>query len=293
MLYIKLTKRRIVLFILLLLIVFCTIVYSKSASTAVDARDANEGQIDRTVSFSVIMYHLVNSDETAVNDYVITPQQLESDLIYLKENGYETVSVSDLVRYINDPAATLPDKPILLTFDDGYYNNYLNVFPLLKKYDAKCVLSIIGKYTERDDTLNQVEAYSHVSWAQLKEMADSGYVEIGNHTYDLHSNDTQRGVLAIWNDDTAQFETSLCNDVLKLQELIFSNTGCLPITFAYPFGQSNAYTEEVMRNLGFLCTLSCEEGINHIEKGGDLYYLKRYNRPHGPNSEAFFSGKLP
>ncbi|MBR2038566.1 MAG: polysaccharide deacetylase family protein, partial [Lachnospiraceae bacterium] len=78
-----------------------------------------------------------------------------------------------LADYVEN-GTMLPEKPVLLTLDDGYENNYTNAFPLLKKYNMKAVISLIGK----DMRLNE---------NQLKEKHDSGLVEIGNHTYDLHS----------------------------------------------------------------------------------------------------------
>ena len=71
---------------------------------------------------------------------MLSPAQFESDLKYLKENGYHTVVVQDLIDYV-EKGVPLPEKPVMLTFDDGYYNNYYYAFPLLEEYDAKIVIS--------------------------------------------------------------------------------------------------------------------------------------------------------
>ena len=89
--------------------------------------------------------------------------------------------------------AELPEKPVMITFDDGYYNNLIYVLPLLKKYDMKAVISIVGSFTERAQELNdQNPAYAHMIWADIKALAASGYVEIGSHSYALHSVDKGR-----------------------------------------------------------------------------------------------------
>lgn len=105
------------------------------------------------VQVPIIMYHGLLKETKRTGAYVVTPETFEKDLQYLKEKGYTTIVMQDLLDYVgkNQP---LPEKPIMLTFDDGYYNNYLYAFPLLKQYGCKMVLSPIGRYT---DEYSQVE----------------------------------------------------------------------------------------------------------------------------------------
>lgn len=90
------------------------------------ASGAEEG-----VELPVVMYHSILNDPALAGDYVLSPQQLECDLRYIKECGYTPVLMEDLISYVNIPEAKLPPKPILITFDDGYYNNYLYAYPLM------------------------------------------------------------------------------------------------------------------------------------------------------------------
>ena len=83
---------------------------------------------DPGVRVPVIMYHAVMDDASRLGKYVISPEELESDFKWLSENGYTAVLSEDLINYTENGAA-LPEKPILLTFDDGYYNNYLYAYP--------------------------------------------------------------------------------------------------------------------------------------------------------------------
>jgi peptidoglycan/xylan/chitin deacetylase (PgdA/CDA1 family) len=131
-----------------------------------------------------MMYHEVKTYKTGKD--VITPYEFESDLKYLQSNNYNTITMAQLIDYV-DNGTELPENPIILSFDDGYLNNYVYAYPLVKKYDMKMVLSIIGKSTDDftripDDDLD----YSHVTWMQINEMTDSGCVEIQNHSYNLH-----------------------------------------------------------------------------------------------------------
>lgn len=104
----------------------------------------------------VIMYHSVleNREEHIGNSFVISPETLRSDLEYLTKHGYTGIFMSDLIDYVNN-GGDLPEKPILLTFDDGYDNNYSQVLPLLEEYRMKAVVCIIGAFVEHQyaDTL--------------------------------------------------------------------------------------------------------------------------------------------
>ena len=158
------------------------------APTAVTTATAPDG-----VAMPIMMYHSILPDRQGT--YIVHPDLLERDLQYLQQNGYHTVTVADLIAYV-DEGAPLPDKPIMLTFDDGYYNNYLYAHPLLKQYGMQAVISPIGAVSEfySDHPEEQDNPrYSHVTWEQLTEMTRSGVWEIQHHSYDLHHTDQGRG----------------------------------------------------------------------------------------------------
>ena len=132
--------------------------------------------VSQEVRLPVLMYHGVHSNPKKAGDYVITPQALEEDLLYLQRQGCTTVVMSDLIAYVQQ-GTPLPEKPVMITFDDGYYNNYLNAYPLLQKYQMKAVISIIvgetDKYSELDENK---ENYSHITWDMINEMMESGVI---------------------------------------------------------------------------------------------------------------------
>ena len=131
-------------------------------------------------SLPVIMYHAVIDDSGRLRQYVISPAELESDFRWLQATATAVLS-EDLLRYVED-GTPLPEKPVLITFDDGYYNNYRYAFPAAKQYGMKFVLSPIGRcadlYTEEP---SESQYYAHCTWEMMREMQDSGIVEIGNH----------------------------------------------------------------------------------------------------------------
>ena len=84
----------------------------------------------------VIMYHSIVDDSSKINQYTVTPEIIENDMKYLKNQGFETVLTEELLQYIENDVP-LPEKPVMITLDDGFYNNFCYLVPLLEKYDMK------------------------------------------------------------------------------------------------------------------------------------------------------------
>lgn len=229
----------------------------------------------------IIMYHEVKTFKTGKD--VITPYEMESDLNYLRANNYTTITMTNLIDYVND-RKELPEKPIILSFDDGYLNNYVYVLPLLKKYNMKIVLSILGKNTDDFTRIpdNHLD-YSHVTWDQINEMIKTGLVEIQNHTYNLHSITRRRyGCQKNKGESLACYEQVLTQDIGRLQKEITEMTGTTPNTFAYPYGKFSKESYPIIKKLGFKASLTCDYGVNIITKDPEfLYGLKRIAREHG------------
>lgn len=247
---------------------------------------------DGEVKVPVLMYHSILNDSKRSGKYVITPDELEKDLVYLKDQGFETVLTSDLINFV-EHGAPLPEKPIVITFDDGYYNNYSYLYPALKKHGMKAVLSIVGTHTDlfsrEGETLNN--NYSHVPWNLLKEMQNSGVFEIQNHTYDLHDLAKRKGILRKKGEDAEHYKEMLISDITRLQETATEKLKVTPTAFTYPFGAVNKESEQIINSLGFQATYGSEEGINTLVQGDSscLYKLKRYNRSGTDSREEFFS----
>lgn len=247
---------------------------------------------EAAVDLPILMYHSILKDRARTGKYVLSPTALASDLDYLKEHGYETVTVADLVNYVSGQGE-LPEKPVMITFDDGYYNNYMYAYPLLKERGMRGVISVIGIETERYTESGQENAYwSYLSAERLREMVQDGTIEIQNHSYDLHENDKRKGCLRMRGENEKTYREMLLEDTERAQKILMEAGVPTPVCYTYPFGACSRETEEMMKNLGFVCTLGCEEGINRITRDPDcLYRLKRYNRPAGISTGKFL-GKI-
>lgn len=243
------------------------------------------------VTLPVIMYHSVLKDEKRLGKYVISPNEFEKDLKYLKDNGYTTVSLDELVAY-TQKKGDLPEKPVLLTFDDGYYNNYYYAYPLAQQYSAKIVISPIGYYSDEYSKEEKLSPYySHITWDQITEMSQSGLVEFGNHTYNLHKSDGARlGAKKLAGENADSYKQMLMEDVHEIQDKLTAATNKAPLCFAYPFGAVSKDTPEIIKSMGFSITLTCESHMNTITRDPEsLFDLGRFLRTQDQSVEKILT----
>lgn len=241
------------------------------------------------ISVPIIMYHSILKSKSG--KYIVNPSTLEDDLKFIKNNGYTTITMTDLINYVYSDYE-LPEKPIIITFDDGHYNNLTYALPLLEKYDMLAVISIVGKYTDTYTESDEANPnYGYLRWKDINDLMKSGRFEFQNHTYELHNiTKNRRGCMKMKGESFEAYKTVLSKDLSKLQQEFSINTGYIPNTFTYPFGAISSDSMDIIKELGFKASLSCNEGINLIIKDPNcLYQLKRYNRPNNLSTACFFN----
>lgn len=244
--------------------------YSQESLTFVDERQ-------QPAEVSIIMYHRITGCPSSKNKFEISPANLEVDFKYLKNNGYETVVFKDLIDFVNY-GRPLPDKPIILTFDDGNFSDYHYVYPLLKKYQMKAVLSIIGKPIDKYSSEARKDInYPNLVWSQIAEMLNDDVIEIQSHSYNLHG---ARGSSKLKSEGLEEYQMRLKEDLSRMQHRVKEMTGSAPTVFTYPYGNISKESFAVLKELGFFGSFTCYEGLNRIEMGKPecLFLLKRFNR---------------
>lgn len=233
---------------------------------------------EKPVFLPVIMYHSICGDTP--KDYIVTPQQLESDLYWLKNNGYSTVTAEQVINYTKG-IGNLPEKCVMITLDDGFYNNLSVLVPLLEKYDMTAVVSVVGTYTDNDAVKDPHNPnYSYLTWEDIAELYQSGRIELGNHTYNMHSLKGERvGCGIAENESETDYRKKLNEDISHLQDSFRENLNFEPVVFTYPFGKVSRESLPVIYENGFLMTLTCRELPNYITREPKcLYGIGRYNR---------------
>jgi len=237
------------------------------------------------VEVPIIMYHKVTRDRGQLGEHAITPGELAADLAFLADSDYEVVTMNQLAAFVLGEGR-LPEKPIVLTFDDGYFSDYRYVFPLLKQYEIPIVCSIMGKITDTyTEEGRQDINYPHLTWPLIREMAASGLVEFQSHGYDLHG--SQRGAKQRRGETDEAYADRLAADLNTLQRRIEAELGVRPTSFTYPYGARSRTSDEILKSLGFSASLICEGRRNFISRGDAdcLFGLGRINRPHGRSLE--------
>ena len=169
------------------------------------------------VNVPVLMYHAVSDDLWGYWDLFVSPQTIEEELLYLQENGFETIWFEDL-SHVEDY-----EKPVILTFDDGYDDNYTELFPLLQKYNAKATIFVIPK---------AIGTPHKMTAEQIYELSRSGLVSIQSHTY-------SHGNLSTMDEETLIFEME------ESQKYLAALTGQVPYAVCYPEGTRSELSIEV------------------------------------------------
>lgn len=243
------------------------------------------------VRIPIIMYHQVTTNPGLLGKYAITPDEFEADLIYLHDNNYRIVTITDLISYVYY-GVELPKNPIVLTFDDGNYSDYRYVYPLLIKYSARAVISVIGSNTDQYTLENRQDIhYPNLTWYQINEMMLSGVIELQNHSYNLHGHGGGvSGAQKRSDESDVEYFARLKSDAAQLQNRALEKTGITPNTFTYPFGAYSPPSDEMLAQMGFYASLICEERINLLTVGNTscLFGMGRSLRPHGITPGEFF-----
>ena len=212
----------------------------------------------------ILCYHDVSDSKDA---YAISPDLLEKHIDYLLQQGYTFIDAQTYVD-INKGIAQRPNKPVMLTFDDGYMSFYTQVYPLLRKYNIPAMLSIVGSWMngEKPSEIGEL-----VTWPQLKEMQQSGLVTIASHSYALHRwaevnpyNDKSipaQSRLFINNryETSEAFVSRIKFDLYRVQQQMQANLGQPARFLVWPYGGYNEAALEVAKEQGFIATF----GLNH------------------------------
>lgn len=241
----------------------------------------------------ILMYHSVYNDAKRLSDYIVTPELFRQDMQYIKDKGYTTIFISDLIAYVKEDRP-LPQKPIVITLDDGYLNNLVNVLPILEEYDMKAVVSVIGANTQEFSEVEDKNlSYAHLSWDEIKELTESAHVEIGNHTYDLHKIGERKGCMKRNVESSSEYSVKLKDDLEKLQIALQEQVGITPTVFAYPYGSISDESFPIIKDCGFQAALTCRGKVNMITKDPEqLYHLCRFNRAPQQSTADFMEGIL-
>lgn len=234
------------------------------------------------IKVPILMLHDFTDNISNTDTRTITTAKFKEVLTTLEQNGYRTISFEELSKFVSGEIE-IKDKVFLIAIDDGYRSNYTKAYPVLKEKNMKALISVIGWSVGRDTMSGGIIPINpHCSWKELKEMQDSGLIEIGNHTYDMHKYDEEKpderkGTIINKGENILLYRKRFSEDIIRLSDLIYKNLGKKDKVFCYPYGMYDEITEKLLDDLGYKITLTTDDGINYLGKGSSLKKLKRVN----------------
>jgi biofilm PGA synthesis lipoprotein PgaB len=237
--------------------------------------------------------------------YAVDTAALVRQFAWLRGSGYTPVSIDEIVA-ARQGGKPLPAKAVVLSFDDAYLSFYTRVYPLLREFGFPAVLGVVGKWIENPrggpalyGEKGTVPEASFPTWSQLREMADSGLVEIASHTYDLHrglpanaqGNLQPAATARTYDEATGSYEgdaswrARVHADLANSASVIERETGRRPRAIAWPYGSYNDELVRMAGELGMSICLTLEDGANTPDV--PLTALRRTLVEHNPALAEF------
>jgi len=225
--------------------------------------NADEVQEDYCVTVPVLLYHHIQplylATENQQESLTVGVEFFDMQMNYLVENGYVSLTATQLEKALLNKEE-LPPKSVVVTFDDGYEDNYLYAYPILRKY------GIVGNFMV---STSLIETDGYMSWTQLAEMAESSLVDIYNHT--AHHVDI----------GYATKELAL-EEIVLAKKTLEEKLGITSPIFTYPYGSVSDSAQEALSFTGYVAAFTTQHGF--LQCKSQLLNLRRNHIGNAPLS---------
>lgn len=236
-----------------------------------------------SISLPVLLYHEINED--GKGDSSIAEEVFLEHLDGIQEAGLQTVTLQQVIDYVEN-GTPLPEKPILITFDDGYTSNYEIAWPALRERGMTATIFVIGVSVGKDTyRYTDQRTIPHFSYEQAQEMIQSGVIAIQSHTYDLHHYPElegypyRLGVLPLEEETVPEYHDAMFDDFGTAITALRDGAGVELLALAYPHGLHTQESEEVCSELGIKATFTTVPEHTQLVKGdpSSLRLMGRYS----------------
>lgn len=210
----------------------------------------------------ILMYHIV--DEALANVekyYCVSKENFETQMSFLSKKGFSTISLYDLCNAVS-MKTQVPEKSIIIAFDDGYRDNLEHALPVLKGYNFTATIFLTTALIGKTNQWNRHDGYPQrplLTWKEIEIMRKQG-ISFGSHTH------THRHLDSISFDETVK-------ELMSSRNIIEKELGEKPDFLAYPYGSFNLAVKKAARMIGYHAACSVKVGLN--KSGDDLFTLKR------------------
>lgn len=228
-----------------LVIMIIGIVMFAGKAEHIDAESVQD--IEQGKKIMVLNYHKVDN---SFNSLAVSPADFEAQMQFLEKQGYHTISPDELYNALTE-GGELPPNPVLITFDDGYVDNYTNAYPILKAHNMKATIFVVPGFTN----VNK----GYLTWDQMLEMEQNG-ITIESHTMNHKP-------LEGLSDD--QIRAELKDSKQRLESRLGH-----PVEFlAYPTGTYNLHIASIAKELGYRAAFTVKYG--NVDMGSNVFALER------------------
>ncbi|MCL2368577.1 MAG: polysaccharide deacetylase family protein [Oscillospiraceae bacterium] len=238
-----------------------------------------------SVEVLVLMYHDIREEPVEGNLSIISTATFRGHIEALYNAGFQAVNFDDLIAFV-DRGRRLPERAVVITFDDGYRSNLEIAAPILEEFGMQATICVIGVSRGRDTHIRSgLPIIPHFTFDEARPWVEAGIIQIQHHSFDMHDvshHETPetyrpRGASQREGESDAAFRQAFMEDFNILRDMIESSLGTRVTTYAYPYGHYTAATEAMLQELGVRVTLTIHPGTNVIWRGmpESLFLLNR------------------
>ena len=240
----------------------------------------------------VLMYH--HFAAAASEETVVSADRFREQMAALRSAGYTAVTLQQILNYVDD-GTPLPDKPVLITMDDGYTSNLKVAAPILEEMGFCATVFVIGINEGENTYVHSGEPFTspRFSYEEAAEWVAKGVLDLQSHTYDLHQLASygysgRDGVLPLEGETDEAYRAALREDARLFRERREGRVATPLTALAYPFGYYNKEADQVLAEEGIRITFTIEEHSNRLQTGKPmcLRMMGRYNVSESWTGEA-------
>lgn len=214
----------------------------------------------------VLNYHKVDNMDISLS---VLPKDFDRQMKYLKDNNFHTTTPQEMYAALTE-GEELPENPVVITFDDGYYDNYKYAYPILKKYGFKGTIFVVTSFLDRGQQ-------GYITWGQAQEMESSGVINIESHTV-THSSMTE------------QTDEQLRYEMAESKRDIEQRLGKTVDFIAYPTGTFNLHIASLVKEAGYKGAFTIKYG--NVDRASNLFALERVPIFHTEDTYQSFLERL-
>ena len=240
----------------------------------------------------VLMYH--HFSQEAGSGFTVSAARFREQMTALREAGYEAVTVPQVIAFVRE-GTPLPDKPVLITMDDGYGSNLTVAAPILEETGMRATIFSIG--------INEGEEYyahsgepmwqHRFAFEEAASWVEKGIIDVQSHTFDMHQLESygysgRDGVRRMRGESAEDYRRALLGDAEAFRERRGDRVATELLALAYPFGYYDMEADKIMREAGYQLTVTIDERMNRLRTGDEacLRMLGRFNVTDHTSGEA-------